>query len=286
MSTDQKLTFDEGPGAENGQPETLDPNMALPSGDNSIDVTLPSRLSGRMRRWKPSDLRFLSDRQQLARPGPVVNATILKLTWLETYSTGPYTFTGMPPWMTDILVGDLTDAVRQGRMFMWGNSYEVDFVCESQRCASRIPYDQDLSKIEVVELSPEALDRFAHGNRFEFTLPDCGRRIVHKLPTGAVQIHADKLVKQHGLIEEVAWASRTRSIEGVSSPGQFVKFYGDLSADDIRAMDEEFERHDCGLRTRVDLVCPAIGCGLEQEQELRFGGFFYRPQKGRRDLLG
>lgn len=268
-------------------PETppVSSNLAPASGDVTIDVVLPSGLAGCMRRWKLGDLRFLGDRQKLSKPGPVVNATILRSTWINTHDTGPYAFTGTPPWMTDILVGDTLDAVRRGRMLFWGNDYHVDFPCERINCGARLPHDQDLSKLPVVPLSEEALATFTHDDRFEFRLPDCGRMVTHRLSTGNTQTHAEKLAKQHGVCDEVVWAARTRTIEGVSSPGLFTKFYGGLSADDVAAMDEEMKRHDCGLETTVeDLACPE--CGLRQSRELRFGGFFYRHQRGQRDFLG
>ncbi len=260
-------------------------NLAPASGDVTDDVELPSGLSGCIRRWKLSDLRFLTNRQTLSRPGPVVDSTILKATWIETHSVGPYAFTGHPPWMAEVLAGDTTEAVRRGRMITWGDEYPVDFRCESRRCGARIPYDAKLSDMEVIPMSEEALAGYVNDNRFTWTFPECGKRLVYGLPTGKTQVLASKLVKQNGPIDEAVWASRTHSIEG-ASPSQFVKFYGDLSPVDVMALEKELERHDCGVRTKVDLVCPDFSCGLEQVQELRFASNFYRPQDGARDLLG
>ncbi len=267
-------------------PEETNPNLAPASVEDTCDVTLPSGLSGRIRRWKPRDLRFFTNRAALKKPGPVVDATILKATWVETYDVGPYAFTGNPPWMAEVLSGDTTEAIRQGRMLTWGNSYLVDFLCESQRCDERIPHDQDLSELKMVPLSEEAMDVFQADNKFSWRFPECGKEIVYGLPTGRSQVLASKLARQHGFIDETGWASVTSRIEGVTSAGQFVKFYGDLSPIDSVAIETELNRHDCGVKTEVEIVCPGPVCGLEQKQELRFGPNFYKPRDGARDLLG
>jgi hypothetical protein len=272
---------------EETAPSVPNTNLAPAAVDDTCDVELPSGLSGRIRRWAPKVLRFFTNRQTMKRPGPVVESEILKATWVETYDRGPYTFEGTrPPWMAQVLSGDTTEAVRQGRMFTWGNSYPVDFICESQRCDERIPHDQDLSELEMIPLDDEAMAGFQDGNKFSWRLPDCKREIIYRLPTGQTRIQAAKLSRKHGLIDEVGWASVTSRIEGVTSAGLFVEFYGDLSPADSQALETELNRLDCGVKTKVELVCSGPVCGLEQTQELRFGPNFYKPRDGERDLLG
>jgi hypothetical protein len=284
VSTDPHLTFeDDEAGDENGKPEKLDPNMALPAGDGTLEAPLPSGLVGRIRPWRPRDLRFFADRATIVKP-LAIEAQILKATWVETLDLGPYAFTGTPPWLTDILVGDTTEAIRRGRILTHGPKYAVDFPCERPGCSERIPYDADLAGLEMVPLSAEARASFEAGNEFSWRFPECKREVVYSLPTGRTQNRAMGLARKHKMIDEVGWASVIKKIEG-STPGLFVEFLGDLSFADSNALSEELDRHDCGVRTKVSLVCPGLGCGWEQHRELRFGPNFYKPGDGERDLL-
>jgi predicted RNA-binding Zn-ribbon protein involved in translation (DUF1610 family) len=238
---------------------------------------LPSGLAGVLKKWTVGDLAIFANRQIAKKYGPAIEAELLKAAWVRTIDTGPYAFEGKPPWLGDILQGDLLDAIRQVRIMTWGDNLEYNFRCEDPFCRELIPVTIKLSDLETIELSSEGRDALANGNEIPWTFPECGKEIIYSLPTGRSMILGDKLSRQHGRALHVVWSSRIKKIEGVESPGRYADFLAALDPIDGQALEEEFERLNIGIETGVHLVCPE--CGIPQEQDVQFGADFFTPKK-------
>jgi hypothetical protein len=236
---------------------------------------LPSGLTGAIGRWSMDDLKAFTDRGLLRRPGPAIETQLMRSAWKETVDHGPYSFDGTPPWSEAILTGDLIVAQRCARIATWGEVSFPEFECESLLCRESIEVEVNLADFPIQDLSDEGRAAFLGGNKIDFTLPRCGRKITYGLSTGASQTRADRLSRVHGRRLEVIWASRTSVIEGVKSPSKFVDFYGQMEPLDGAALQEELDRLDCGLITDVDMVCEVPDCAREQSQDYPFGADFF-----------
>ena len=239
--------------------------------------TLPSGLSGIIAPWKTGDLAVFTDRRLARMPGPTFEAELAKRSWRSTTELGPYTFDGRPTWMRDVLQGDLFDVTRMARILTWGAMYPTDFQCRGKFCEHKIEVDVNLADMKIKHLSEEAAQMFVNGNRFPFTVPDCGTEILYSLPTGASAVRADKLAKQHGRHIHVMLAARLVSVQGVESPGRFVDWMANLSASDGIAVEEEMDRLNPGVDTSVDVICEE--CGLAQSHDVPFGPSFFTPER-------
>ena len=246
------------------------------------EVTLASGLSGSIRKWKMKDLAVFSDRKIVRKPGPAIEANLLKNAWVNTIDHGPYAFDGRPPWLGEILQGDLFDAIRWVRSISWGNDYAVDFRCENFVCGGRIPWLVHLSELPTVALSEEGQAALDDGNSIHWTFPECKRDITYQLPTGKSSVLADKLAKQHGRHLHVIWASRVTSVQGIDSAAGIVNFLGDLEGEDVQAIQDELDRLNPGVKTTVDLECPE--CDTEQQQDIRFGPDFFMPTRKKEEI--
>jgi hypothetical protein len=247
---------------------------------STFEHTCPSGLTGEMKKWKVSDLAIFAKRAILRRPGPAIEAELAKRAWVQTTDQGIYTFEGKPHWTGDILQGDLFDVVRQARIATWGPDCSYDFKCEDPMCREKIPMTVPLDKMKVREMSDEAKAVWANDNEIRWTFPECGREVVYCLATAKTMALADKLSRQHGRSMHAIWASRCKSIEGVSSPGRFVDFLGDLDPLDGADFEDELDRLTPGVDTAVEMVCEE--CGLEQEQDMPFGANFFTPRAGKK----
>jgi len=246
----------------------------------SHEHALPSGLNGIIKPWSTGDLSVFTDRRLARIAGPTFEAELAKRSWVRTLENGPYMFEGRPTWMRDVLSGDLFDMTRMSRILTWGPDYEAEFTCSGKGCDATIEVEVDLSDLPIKPLGPEALEMFLNGNSFPYTVPQCGTEITYSLPTGAIQVKADKLAKQHGRHLHVILASRLKTVEGVDSPGKFVDWYSNLSAMDGIDLENEMERHNPGVNTEVELVCQE--CGKEQTQDVSFGPAFFMPERSKR----
>jgi len=244
---------------------------------------LPSGLTGIVKPWKTGDLAVFTDRRLARIPGPTFEAELAKRSWVKTEEMGPYAFEGRPTWMKDVLSGDLFDLTRVSRILTWGPEYVAEFECNGKTCDAAIEVEIDLNDVKVKPLSDEAVQMFLNGNRFPYTLPECGTEILYALPTGSIQAKADKLAKQHGRHLHVILAARLQQVEGIESPGRFVQWLSDLSAVDGVELEHEMDRLNPGVDTEVDMVCSE--CGRAQSQDMSFGPSFFTPDRKRRKKL-
>jgi hypothetical protein len=251
---------------------------------NEVECVLPSGLSGIIKPWELGHLAVFTDRSLLRRPGPAIEAKLMDHAWVSTIDSGPYSFDGKPPWLGEVLQGDLFDAVRQARILTWGEKADVDFRCEDMTCRAKIESTVDLTELKVKRLTDEGREAFLGGNSISFQLPVSGRRIEYSLPTGRTMVIADKLARTHGQSIHVVLASRIRKIEGLESPSQFVPYLATISPRDWRALEDEFDRLNIGVDTAVEMVCPE--CGLEQMHDMMFGADFFMPGTRKRRKNG
>lgn len=239
------------------------------------DHTLPSGLSGVIRNWKTRDLRVFTTPKVLRQPGPTIESGLMRDAWLDTAGRGPlYSFPGKPPWMQEVVAADMQDAVRIARILTWGPIWWDEYECKG--CGKADWDEVDLEALTVLPLSAEAIRIYQANEEVSFTIPGCGVKVGYKLLTGDGFVHADRLAKQHGRHWDVKIAARLTRIDGVKSRGHFVRFVGDLDADDTQALDEELDRLSGGIQTdRRETSCSH--CYREQERDLVFGMDFFRP---------
>jgi hypothetical protein len=229
------------------------------------------------------DLAPITSTQLLKRPGHAVEAAVLDSVWLHTTDHGPYAFDGKPPWMKEILQGDILDAVRQVRALSWGGkgrTMEIERRCRGVLCGVEMTIEVDvLEDLPITPLSEEGRAVLADGNCMDYTMPD-GTRLVYELPTGRTAILAERWAQEYGAAQHVVLAARLRQVEGVQSPSKFPAWLGELEGEDGLALEEELDRLNCGVETTISVVCEK--CETEQEVIVPIAiDFFMPPRKGR-----
>lgn len=243
------------------------------------EIVCPSGLTGRIRTLKTGDLAVFTDKRLFRRPGPSIDAALLDRVWRETIETGPYAFDGKPPWMREVLQGDLFFALKETRILSWGDEYEFDAPCRRSSCPGIIRWTVNLSDLPTKILSESAREIVANGNRFEATLSN-GTRIAYSLPCGTTGVRAEKWAREHGEGLHVVYASRLKEVEGVDSPSQFPAWVADLDVRLGEELAEELDRHNCGVETGIDVDCPE--CGFDQSIDVPFGADFFIPDRSKR----
>jgi hypothetical protein len=231
-------------------------------------------MSGIIAGWSTRALRVFTSRKILRQDGQAIEAHLMRAAWLNTTAHGPYSFSGRPPWMADILTGDLVDSIRWARIATWGEMYDTSFRCKD--CSTPIPQTIPLSRLPQKMYSDEALEIFASGENIMWTFPECGVEVGYKLSTGRSMVRADQFAKKAGRHLDVVMASRLTKIEGVKSPGKFVDFVADVSAVDSAALETELNRLEGGIDDDIELYCEE--CDLEQVQTMRMKPDFFRPE--------
>lgn len=239
-------------------------------------ITCPSGLSGYIDKLTGKNFELLGDRQ-LQRSG-LFTDRLMQACWQSTADPGPYTTgeDGSLDWK-NVLCGDRVYASIQIRILMYGDTFSFPAQCGDQRCRKPFPYwHTDLvNDLTVKKLSPEDLESFKNGNRFEAHFPD-GRQFHFKLLTGADEVKIAKFGTQaKAFIPSLV--SRIHDIDGVPEGGlrKFFESEGaEMQFDALRAMDE----HDCGVDTATFIECPE--CGWSREVQIPFGeGGFFVPNR-------
>jgi len=238
-------------------------------------ITCPSGLTGKIRGMKVREERILADRQ-LAKGGGQVDA-LLSACWEDTVDPGPYSLSDGPLDWSKVLQGDRFFALLQVRIATYGPTYAFSVPCQRDACRAKIDWEIDLSELPVKALSDASRTAFAAGNRFQASLPD-GRKVWVRLLTGEDERKLPQLRRAapdrmlSGLLTH-----RVLEVEGIEAREKR-RFLEDLSMADATYLFDEFDRHDCGVETRIDIECPE--CGAEQEVELPFEGrAFFLPTK-------
>ena len=163
---------------------------------------------------KTGDLAVFTDKRLFRRPGPSIDAALLDRVWLETLDTGPYAFERKPPWMREVLQGDLFYALKETRIISWGDDYDFDAPCQAATCIGTIKWRISLSELPTKELSDGAREIVSAGNRFDGKLSS-GVSFTYQLPCGETGIRAEKWTREHGDGLHVVFASRLRSVKGM-----------------------------------------------------------------------
>ena len=240
-------------------------------------ITCPSGLTGVLRGMKVREERVLTDRK-LAKSGGQLDA-LLSACWEQTLETGPYDFGGQKLDWGRVLQGDRFYALLQLRALTYGPEYAFSVGCQNVSCRARFEWELDLNELPVRTLSPESLDRFSGGNRFETTLPDAGAKVWFKLFTGADERKLPQLRRSAGdRLLSAMLGQRVVEIEGVSSKEKR-RYLEELSLRDADHLVDEFDRVDCGVDTALEVECPE--CFTVQEVELPFDQGFFLPGKSR-----
>ena len=245
----------------------------------TAEITLPSGLSGVVRNWKMGELSVFSSRSMMKKPGPAIEAELMRKAWMETLDTGPYAFAKSPPWMSGIATGDLFDAVRHVRMLTWGDDMDLDFECKRDRCGELIPVTIDLAALEIKQMTEDNLANFANGNRFTYRLPESGIEVTFGISTGTSQVRADNLARELGRDLTAVRASRILAVEGIEKPNSkaFWNFVSELDADDGMALGDAMDEIEPGVETDVVVECES--CGHRQVHTVTFGADFFMPER-------
>jgi len=141
----------------------------------------------------------------------------------------------------------------------------------------------------VQPLSPESREVYRSGNRFTTNL--LGKEIVWRLCTGSDALAMKRRSKkrkgdpdytENPLADGLEM--RIVSVEGIKDRDERALrlWLEDLDFEDFGKLLAEFDRHDCGLETSLDVKCS--DCNHVQEIELPFDrGFFFPRTKKKTD---
>lgn len=142
-------------------------------------------------------------------------------------------------------------------------------------CGRKSEMEVDLRNLTVRKLNRELLEE---DYQFDITLPICGVKMRLRLLTGVLENRATRLIEQNRKAKSSAMMmARTARIEGVDR--KTVEWFRDLDSEDIDYFNEEYERHDCGYDTKVEITCPR--CQEVFAVEIPFGKDFFTATKRR-----
>ena len=241
-------------------------------------VICPSGLAGQVRGLKIKEGSLFTDRK-LARQGLIVDK-VLGRCWLETTDPGPYDFGDKGIDWGKVLQGDRFHTLLQVRVATYGPQYAFSLTCQNEACRQRFEWELDLLELPVKGLSPESIDIFKNGNRFETALPSAGKKVWFRLLTGADERKIPALrSKAESNLMTALFAFRILEIEGVK-PQEKRRFVEDLELSDAMYLRSEFDRVDCGVETAIEVECPH--CYTVQEVELPFERTFLLAETGKR----
>ena len=232
----------------------------------SQQIICPSGLTGLMRGLKVREEKLLTDRKN-ARSASTTDR-LLSACWEETLDPGPYDFAdGKIDWDA-VLIGDRVYAATQLYALTYGEIFEFSVTCREESCRSKIEWEVDLSTLPLLELSAESRLAFENGNRLETTIPGLNNRLFFRLLTGKDEKRFQQVRKYaRGQNTAAMLAFKILEIEGVEEKEKR-RFVNELSMGVARELLDEFDRHDCGVDTTIEVECPE--CFAAQEVELPF----------------
>jgi hypothetical protein len=237
-------------------------------------IQCPSGLIGVVRSMKVREQTILTDRN-LARSGGQLDA-LINACWVETLDHGPYD--GQSFDLSKALDCDRFYALLRIRVATHGPHYGFTVPC--QTCRARIEWELDLTDLPVRQLSEESAATFRAGNRFETTLPDCGKKVWFRLLVGKDSSKLPLLRKQSpDRIFSASLDYRVLEVEGVA-PKEKHAFIEELSMRDASHLVAEFERVDGGVETTIQIECAE--CYAVQDIDLPFGPSFLMPSTTRK----
>lgn len=174
----------------------------------------------------------------------------------------------------DLFIGDKNKLVIAARILGYGKEYEVSFNKET--------YTIDLSKLEDKPLHSEF--EKATINRFQFTLPECGKTITFKFLNGHDETeiqeevkNLQKVLKPEDISEsEIKLARQIVAVDGDESLKTVRNFIQkQFRIKDVRA----FRKYANDIQPDVDLIYKEID-GLEGGVRIPMGISFFWPDLG------
>lgn len=255
-----------------------------------IQIECPSGLTIVARGFVGRDARFLSDRK-LARSGRVVD-TMLGACFKSLEEPGPYSFDPDKPvpW-GKVIVGDRDHVLVRVRATTYGPDYDFDVQCRNGNCRETFGWSINLDELPVRKLSPESIERFRNGNRFETTVPGDDRRVEFKLATGDDSIATVQRMQRNQrtkhkpgtepnpLIDSLAM--RTLSIDGIGDKPKAIRdYFEELEMGNITELVSRFDDQDGGVETSIEVECPS--CFRQQVVDLPFDEQFFFPARTRK----
>ena len=177
----------------------------------------------------------------------------------------------------DLLIGDLNAVMIAARILAYGKDYPIQLTCTS--CMSKLEYEVDLSKLEMINSSVEA-----EQNEYSITLPT-GVIITFKLLTRKdekdIQAEIDGLKKFNNSIES---DSTTRlkymitSVNGNRERKVVREFVDAMIIRDVRAFREHYKKVSPDVNFDLDIECP--NCNNIVKARMPFGANFFWPDIG------
>lgn len=244
-------------------------------------VVCPSGLSFTARKYKGREANLFTDKK-LVRAGGLITA-ILDAVCIEVTDPGPYTLdsNNRPPW-DRMLTGDRIASLVETRVGTYGPEISFPVQCENEVCRERWIEDLDLIRdLKRKVLTDEDRNTYVNGNEFTTYLIDgdgTKREVKYHLLTG--QDERDLLKLSRRFKDKQATASvlqRINSVEQIHK-NDLMKLLEELDLDEMTAIVDRMDAHDCGLETTIEVECPE--CSNYQELEVPLGGKeFFMPKR-------
>lgn len=168
----------------------------------------------------------------------------------------------------DLTVGDRTFLTLAIRRVTLGDEFPFEDTCPA--CTTKSLFIVDLSGLDVVKM-PDPRQRF-----FDAVLPS-GKTARYHVMTGRDEEALAKVDARDRL--SAAILVRLDVIDGGPATLETVKA---LSMRDRQALREEFESHEGGVDTSIELDCPSCGSEFKTELDPGQAGFFF-PSRVRKN---
>ncbi len=247
----------------------------------SVEIECPSGLQLRVRGLKGKEGRILSDKTAI-RQGTAFDSLLASCTE-AVIDPGPYAFEDRVDW-DKVLLGDRFYALLQIRVASFGPDYSFKCQCREGGCRETFDWEVNLNELEVQHLSDEDRDVVRAGGEFTTHLGD-GTTVKFRLATGVDEKRAARNKTVDKALVDVL-ESRITSISGV---GDFTEddiknrkvikglhtYLEDLEWAELVNLLNALDSHDCGVKTEIEVECPA--CRGVQEVQLPFERGFFRP---------
>ena len=170
----------------------------------------------------------------------------------------------MPALMKALPVGDRLFVLFALRRISIGDSYTFEETCPNPECKAKRNYSIDLSGLDVKKM-PDPKKRI-----FDLTLPS-GATVRFRISTGEDEERAMKLDKSEDALSR-ALLMRLELLNGAPPELAAVK---NMKWRDRIALREQWNKHEGGVETEIDMACPA--CGHEFKRDIEISPSFFFP---------
>jgi len=183
--------------------------------------------------------------------------------------------------VNDLLSGDRNALMVAVRITGYGPEYTPQVVCPN--CDTRQDYSVDLSALEIKPLEIEPSEPGA--NKFEFTTPFSGHKIVFRFLTGKEEEEILAIMenkKKKGLVNDNVVTTRLIfsivSVNGDENRGNIAQVVQYMSARDSLALRKYIDKHEPGIDMKHPFECKS--CGHSEEVAVPMGASFFWPNAG------